>query len=149
MYLFFSFLSIETQHTLNRLTIVYFHCNIAISVLSFKCSKNYLKYIYYTPPVVKPLLLYFFPFLVSLVHFFNKFYRFIIPFLWLFGSFYPRKGTFLKKFVRILHFFQHFSTFVHFPVIGSDLYSEKGLLAPSDQDLSSLGMNLMSVSKKI
>jgi len=60
-----------------------------------------------------------------------------------------RKGTFLKKFVRILHFFQHFSTFVHCPVIGSDLYSKKGLLAPSDQDLSSLGMNLMSVSKKI
>lgn len=62
VYLFFSFLSIETQHTLNRLTIVYFHCNSAISVPSFKCSKNHLKYIYYTIPVAKLLLLYFFPF---------------------------------------------------------------------------------------
>ena len=96
----------------------------------------------------KALAFIFFSFLVSLVHFFNKLYRFIIPFLWLFRSFYPRKGTFLKKFVRILHFFQHFSTFVHCPVIGSDLYSEKGLLAPSDQDLSSLGMNLMFGIKK-
>ena len=92
--------------------------------------KIYLLY----PTVGKALAFIFFPFLVSLVHFYNKFYRFIIPFLWLFRSFYPRKGTFLKKFVRILHFFQHFSTFVHCHVIGSDLYSKKGLLAPSDQD---------------
>ena len=149
MYLFFSFLSIETQHTLNRLTIVYFHCDSAISVPSFKCSKNYLIIYLLYPSGCKALAFIIFPFLVSLVHFFNKFYRFIIPFLWLFRSFYPRKGTFLKKFVRILHFFQHISTFVHCHVIGSDLYSKKGLLAPSDQDLSSLGMNLMSVSKKI
>lgn len=106
--------------------------------------KIYLLY----PSGGKALAFIIFPFLVSLVHFFNKLYRFIIPFLWLFRSFYPRKGTFLKKFVRILHFFQHFSTFVHCPVIGSDLYSEKGLLAPSDQDLSSLGKNLDGGIKK-
>ena len=69
VYLFFSFLSIETQHTLNRLTIVYFHCNSAISVPSFKCSKNHLKYIYYTIPVAKLLLLYF-----SLFSFFSSFF---------------------------------------------------------------------------
>ena len=113
VYLFFGFLSIETQHTLNCLTIGCFHCNNTISLLLFKWSKNYLIYIYYTYLITKFLFLYFFPFYSHRFIFYKK-QRFIFPFLWLFRSFQTRKGTFLKKFVKIPNFFQHFCAFVLF-----------------------------------